>query len=91
MSFYINGLRCNFSDFLVNKIRTSLSFNDLHVNNSVEILETRLKNYLCALALNGLPFKSQLAPIQPTPTGKSEHIFINECGPSAEGFKLGPC
>jgi hypothetical protein len=55
------------------------------------ILETRLINYLCALAFNGLPFKSQLAPIQPTPTGKSEHIFISECGPSAEGFKLGPC
>ena len=77
--------------FWLTKYVRPLSINDLHVNNSVGILETRLKNYLCALAFNGLPFKSQLAPIQPTPTGKSEHIFISECGPSAAGFKLGPC
>ena len=51
-----------------------LSVNALHVNNSVDILKTRLKNCLCALSLNGLPFKSRLPySLQSTRTGKSEH------------------
>ena len=48
--------RLNFLIFWLTNCARPLSFNSLHVNNSVEILETRLKNYLCALALNGLPF-----------------------------------
>lgn len=40
-----------------------LSFNGLHVNNSVYILRTRLKNCLRALPLNGLPFKRTYRPV----------------------------
>jgi hypothetical protein len=56
MSLYINGLRFNFVDFLVIKLRYPLSFNALHINNSVDFPETRLKTCLGALYLSGLPF-----------------------------------
>jgi hypothetical protein len=88
MSFYINGLRFYFSDFLVIKLRYSLSFNALHVNNLVNILKTRLKTCL-DLSLSGLLFKSRLAsPFQPTPSSKSETHFISKCGPWADDFKI---
>jgi hypothetical protein len=55
MSFYINGLRFKFSDFLVIKLRYSLSFNALYINNFVNILKTRFKSCL-DLSLSGLLF-----------------------------------
>jgi len=58
-----------------------LSFNALHVNNSVDILKTRLKNCLCALSLNGLPFKSRFTLLVPVNAERKERIhFISECG-----------
>jgi hypothetical protein len=62
MSFYINGLRFKFADFLVIKLRYSLPFNALHVNNSVDFRETRLRTCLCALSLSGLRLQSRLPP-----------------------------
>ena len=55
MSFYINGLRFNFRDFLVIKLRYSLPFNALHVNHLVDFFKTRLKTCL-DLSLSGLLF-----------------------------------
>jgi hypothetical protein len=77
MSFNINGLRFNFRDFLVIKLRYSLPFNALHVNNSVDFLETRLRTCLCALSLSGLRLQSRLpSQFQPTQTGKSDRISL---------------
>jgi hypothetical protein len=89
MSFYINGLSFNFSDFLVIKLRYSLSFNALHVNNLVDFFKTRLKTCLCALSLSGLPFKSHLTP--QSSQRQAERVnphFIGECGPWADDFKI---
>ena len=49
--------------WFTNHVHT-LSFNGLHVNNSVE---------------SGLPCKPHMLPFQLTPSGTSEHIFTSEC------------
>ena len=66
--------------WLTNYVRP-LSFNALHVNNSVEILKTRLKNCLCALSLSGLPFKPHLPPVPNNAERKRANTFHQRVGP----------
>jgi hypothetical protein len=66
----------------------ALSFNGLHVNNSVEILKPRLKNCLCALSLSGLPFKPHLPPVSTNAERKERTHFHQRVGPYREGFKI---
>ena len=89
MSFDINGLRFNFRDFLVIKLRYSLPFNALYVNNSVDFLETRLRTCLCALSLSGLRLQARLPlPIPANANRKEQMHFISQCGPCAEDFTI---
>lgn len=70
--------RLNFLIFWFTNHVYPLSFNGLHVNNSVEILKTRLKTCLCALLLSGLPFKSNLPPVPANAERKERAHFISK-------------
>jgi hypothetical protein len=55
-----------------------LSFKALHVNNSRDVLKSRLKNCLCALSLNGLPFKSRVTFLVPVNAERKERIHFHQ-------------